>query len=261
MQYELLNTLPPWGFLILFTFFMALISTTLFLVIKHFFPAAIHNQTNDFLFPFMQVIGVGYAFLLGFIVISLWQSYDQMKKVTIEEANYLSLMTIDSLTLPPPTQDEIQKNIGQYIQNVINDEWITMKRGKQSESAFHSFLNLVAVVNAFTPQTEKEKIIYMSLVKNMDEAYKNRRTRINTLSSPLIPSLRFILIFNGLLLIVFISLLENKKKRVHLVFTLIASFVLFSNVGLALIFEHPFSGTLINHDPFSSGLLARYQKP
>lgn len=261
MQHVLLNTLPPWAFLSLFVVLMSCISLIIFVSIKRFFPTTAHNQPNALLFSFIQLVGIGHAFLLGFVVLNLWQAYDQANKVTAEEANYLALMTLSSFALPPSMQNSIQQNIGQYIQDVIHDEWETMKKGKQSERAFNSFIKLILLTQSFTPQTEKEKIFFNQFISNMDQAYKNRRIRITALKSSLLPSLRFILIFNGILMIFLISLLENKKTKFHVFFVIIANFAFFSNIGLALLFEHPFSGNLISSDYFSTGLLARYQKP
>jgi hypothetical protein len=62
-------------------------------------------------------------------------------------------------------------------------------------------------------------------------------------------------------MIFFITILENKKRNLHLFITIIATLVLFSNIGLVLLFEYPFSGNLISKDSFTGGFLARYQKP
>jgi len=259
MQRELLNWMPAWVFLILFILVMSCLTSIVFSLIKKFFPRTLHAQQNTFLYALMQVVGINYSVLLGFIVITLWNTFDDIKKVTDTEANYLSLMTVDSSMFPPPVQNDILNAIGEYIQDVVHDEWETMKWGRQSQQAFNSYSRLIKRTQAYAPQTEAEKSFYKHFVEDLRDAYKNRRLRIASLSSSLIPSLFSILIFNAVLILVLVSLTDNKKYHVHFFLTLSLGWILFFNIGLVLVFEYPFSTSLVSNEVFSEGFLARFK--
>jgi len=258
MQRELLSSMPALVFLILFVFAMSCLTSVLFFFIKKFFPRSFHQQKDTFLFVLINAIGVNYAVLLGFVVITLWTAFDNLKKVTATEANYLSLMTVDCSTFPPPIRDDLLNLIGHYIHNVIDDEWETMKQGKQSQKAFSSYSQLIKHFQAYTPQTETEKAFYNRFIKNLHDAYENRRLRIASLSSSLIPSLLFILIFDAFLILILLSLIGNKNYEVHFFLTLTLGWILFFNIGLVLLFEYPFSASLVSYEPFTEGFLARF---
>ncbi len=260
MQRELLSWMPAWAFLIFFVLAMSCLTSIVFVSMKFFFPRTLHAQPNTFLYVLIQVVGINYAVLLGFVVITLWNTFDSIKKVTATEANHLSLMTVDSSMFPPPVQNDIVNAIGEYIQDVVHDEWETMKWGQQSQQAFESYSRLIKRIQDYTPQTEVEKSFYSRFIDDLRDAYKNRRLRIMSLSSSLLPSLLFILIFDAVLILVLVSLIDNKKYHVHFFLTLTLGWILFFNIGLVIVFEYPFSTSIVSSEPFLEGFLAQFKK-
>lgn len=261
MERDLLILMPPEAFLVFFVLIMLGLTSVIFISINKFFPHTFHGQRNTFLHVLIQVVGLNYVFLIGFTILTLWNAFDHVKKVTALEANHLSLMLIESSLFPLPIHEKLSNAIGQYIQDVIHDEWKTMKRGQQSEKAFNSYSLLIKAIEAYTPQTSLENTFYKDFVKNLNEAYGNRRLRITILTNFLIPPLFTILILNVFLIVCLISLIENKKYYVHFLLTLAVSAILFLNIGLALLFKYPFSAGLVSSEPFTEGFLARFKAP
>jgi len=85
--------------------------------------ASFHNEVVISLFATASVI---YAVLLGFLVIVVWEAYDNAHRNVAEEA--ASLIPLYRLTygMEPEHGVESRKLIRQYANAVIHDEWPTM---------------------------------------------------------------------------------------------------------------------------------------
>jgi len=260
MERALINWLPTWPFILLLVIVISCVTTLIFFLTRHFIPNFIRKEQGHFLTIFGEIIIVIYAFLLGFVIISLWQILNQATNVTAAEANYLSLMTFDAFALPTPIQTEILDAIGQYIKHVVQDEWKTMRWGHASQLAQNAIGNLFHVIQSYNPQTETEKTFYHEIIVNLNNALENRRLRLNNVESALIDPLRFILIFGIFLISFILSLAETKNRYTHLFIVLIACSLLSFSVGLAFVLDYPFSGEIaVSNKVFSTGVLSRFQ--
>lgn len=85
--------------------------------------AAFHNEVVISLFA---AAGVVYAVLLGFLVVVVWESYDNAHRNLADEA--ATLVPLYRLTYGMEAKEggEMRALIRQYAETVINDEWPTL---------------------------------------------------------------------------------------------------------------------------------------
>src|SRR5206468_2087773 len=81
-----------------------------------------HNDVAGFI---IAVIGVLYAVLLGFIVVVMWQQFDEATKTAATEAELLSPLYRDAAVFPDDT-GRIRADLRRYAENVVTREWDTM---------------------------------------------------------------------------------------------------------------------------------------
>src|SRR5476649_629827 len=74
---------------------------------------------NDVMVPLFLTAGVIYAVLLAFIVIAMWESYDNAKANTAEEASLMVPLYRDSLSMAPEKGAEMRLLLHQYAEGVI----------------------------------------------------------------------------------------------------------------------------------------------
>src|SRR3954468_21460044 len=92
----------------------------------HRHVAAFHNEVVISLF---STAGVVYAVLLGFLVVVVWEGYDNAHRNSAEEA--ATAITLYRLTygMEPAHGADARKFIRAYIGAVISDEWPMMTKG------------------------------------------------------------------------------------------------------------------------------------
>src|SRR5215475_636785 len=95
------------------------------------FPSVLTaTQQNTVLGPFAFVVTL-YAFLLSFVVITLWQTFTQAQRTAVHEAEAVSVLY--RLTESFPGTQASRQTLLQYVQSVIHDEWSAMASGKPSQ--------------------------------------------------------------------------------------------------------------------------------
>src|ERR1700733_2811845 len=110
---------------------------------------------NDVLVPIFLTAGVIYAVLLGFMVVAVWESYDAAHANASEEAATLVPLYRLTTDMNPKKGAAMQKLIREYAENVIHDEWRTMREtGTASVKARHSIGDIFRVYGTLTPATK-----------------------------------------------------------------------------------------------------------
>src|SRR3954466_7175927 len=89
----------------------------------HRHVAAFHNEVVISLFATASVV---YAVLLGFLVVVVWEAYDNAHRNVAEEAATLIPLYRLTYGMEPGHGAETRMLIRQYADAVIKDEWPTM---------------------------------------------------------------------------------------------------------------------------------------
>lgn len=262
IQRTLINYLPVWLFVIFIMIFLMGLTAVIFWVVKRYFGNLIKQQSSDILGIFIGVISTNYGFLVGFVIIILWQAFNQAIVTVSNEANNLSIILYDSIALPKNLQAEIREAVGNYIHIVRKEEWELMKWGEASENARLGIVKIFEILQSYTPGTETEKSFYNQIINNLNTVLEHRRLRIEKIDSYLPNTLRFALILGTLVVAFFVSLIETKNQRVHLIVTLIVTGIMSFNIALALSLDYPFSGYIsVDSTAYTTGILAQFGPP
>ena len=213
MQVFLLNTLTTWQFLLYLTLLMTVMATLIFILTKRLVHVSFHKHNKELFTLAISIIIANYGFLLGFIIIYLWQDIGHAMTLVSEEAAQLSIIVSDCFAFSSDFQHQFLNAVGQYIKYVVHDEWETMRWGNSSLLAQNAMQNIYHVVQSYTPQGKKEEIFYLELISHLDLVLENRRLRLDAVSSILIGPLRFIMVLGAIFIVFFISLLEITTGR------------------------------------------------
>lgn len=259
MQRAFINWLPAWLFILMLAFVFCAAAIIFFYLSRLFFPQTIHKRNADLLNIIIRIASANYAFLLGFVIVILWQYFNQAVHVTTEEASHLTLIVFDSAVLPTSFQHDLLAAIGKYINLLRHQEWQTMKWGHADPATQSAFNNIFYTLESYVPQTEMQKTYYREIIANMNICLENRLLRLNDLGSILPDTLRFILIAGALLIGFFVALIESKSKSFHLLTIVAVTGVLAFNVGLALTLDYPFSGDIsVSSKPYTEAVLVQF---
>jgi hypothetical protein len=211
-----------------------------------------HNEIAGFVFG---TIGVVYAVLLAFVVITVWSEYaDTEKNINIEASHIIDIYR-NADAFPEPIRAEIQTACISYVNDLIEYEWPAMRTYDTSREASKSYLELWRIHQNYRPESEFEKIWYAETIKELNLLGDARTYRINAIHFKLHPFMWLVLISGAFITIVVSYLFGTGNKSAH-IFMIIALAV---SVGMILILieslEHPFAGIIsIEPDAFRMAL-------
>jgi len=92
-----------------------------------------HNPVAGFIY---SVLGVAYAVVLGFVLISVWERYEQASEWADQEAADLAALYFHANALADSDRRPIQQLAESYAQVVIDEEWPMMQDGQSSPQAW-----------------------------------------------------------------------------------------------------------------------------
>ncbi len=243
MSRELLNYLPSWLYIALFCGGLTVISITVYFVLRRYFKHIIDSYNNPYLTTLISIISANYAFLLGFVIVTLWQANSQAHKETSKESYELRSIMNNSTGIKP-IKEEIRQAVGNYARAIVYDEWPLMRVGKASPKIHHVRQVLFELLSSYTPRNKQEEIFLATIVSKLNMLISKRAARLEFTKSSLSNHLRFILILGAIFLVTLIAILENRNKEVHLFSMTVVSIVIGFNLGLAFCLEYPFSGDM-----------------
>lgn len=204
----------------------------------------VHQANNEVAGFILGVVGVIYGVLLAFMVLVVWQLYQDAQLTVENEANALVQVYRLGQEIPEPYGSRIRVLSEVYAQQVVNKEWSEISYGRSSSEVGDTVEMLwtlhrqMHTANADTP--ERESKLFDAL-----DALGNYR-RIRLLESRLdIPALLYqLLILGGVVTLGFTLFLRAPNWKAHLLMAaMFAGLVAFVLV-LIIELDNPFTGDI-----------------
>jgi hypothetical protein len=145
--------LPLWTAATVFIGGIAALSGVGLLLTRMLYPKAAELTHNDVAGPIMTTIGTVLAVLLTFMVVTMWQEYDNSAQGAATEAGELADLYHESFVLPDNTGAPLRRDVLQYLRVVVADEWPLMRRGESSPTANLLAHRIINRVERFDPTT------------------------------------------------------------------------------------------------------------
>jgi len=228
---------------VIFIFGFLLLSAVigvLYLLRKRFPTSLTEQQQNTVLGPFSFMITL-YAFLLGFTVVNLWQTFDQADRTTVKEAETAGVLYL--LTDSFSGSQSARQTLIHYVESVAQDEWPAMAGGNISPKTEALYIEVCKEIRDLVPTSAKEQAIYAELLAQLGNLVDYRRDRILLIDGSLPSIMWWSLLFGGLLLSVGMYYLGT-GTRDQIVIDIIVLGMLFITLYLAVEFNSPFMGDL-----------------
>jgi hypothetical protein len=190
------------------------------------------------------VLGAIYAVLLAFVVVVVWNQFEDAKSTVGKEANQLNDLTLIAQGFDATTERRLLEAIRVYTMTVMDDEWKTMSEGKASQKAQTAIENLWQIYRELEPQTNRENALYAESLDRLSDVSDNRRLRIYASSDDIPLVIQVILWGGGLITVAFTYFFGVKSIRSQALMTAALAgeiaFILFLIVAL----DNPFHGYL-----------------
>ncbi|HXC54326.1 MAG TPA: hypothetical protein VNU97_03450 [Rhizomicrobium sp.] len=210
---------------------------------------------NDVLVPLFLTAGVIYAVLLAFIVIAMWESYDNAKANTAEEASLLVPLYRDSLDMAPEKGGEMRVLLRDYAEGVIAGWEHFRETGQGSPSARLAVDKIVLFYGTLTPATKVRELIAAQYLSSLSQMLLDRNKRLLQASESLSWVMWAAAIGGGIVTVGMSFFLYMDRPLLQFTMTGVLSALIGMLLFIMIVLERPFVGPLgIEPEPFESSL-------
>lgn len=197
---------------------------------------------NDIAAPIHAAIGVIYAVLLAFVVVTVWENHDSVETSIDTEANQIAGLDRDIAALPDTAQAQMHRGLVRYAQSVIDHEWKLMEHDSVDGLRNTAYDSLWGMVTAFRPESEYEHTWLTIVYRRMNQLDEARSRRFLAVEQTIPKAVWGLMIFCGAITILFACFFGAERKQLHraMVSALAAviGVMLFVIAGI----DHPFTG-------------------
>jgi hypothetical protein len=250
-MYDFFAHTPGWAVLAVFMLVPALLAVALHALFRRIVPAPKllpHHEVAGFL---VAVVGVLYAVVLGFLVISVWSSFDQAQRNADAETTAIADILYMARTLPDDTRRRVRGLLGAYAHDVRDTEWAMLADGEEDVRArMLSVAALEAIASmripAKTDQSEALRLssLRQSALESFRDLAAHRRLRVLDAQSHVQSAMYFALAAGGLILLTFVFLFGVDNLALQLVMTGLVAAMIGLQVGVIFEMDRPFWGAI-----------------
>ncbi len=213
--------------------------------VRRLVPLEVLQSHHDVAGFMIGVLGVIYGVLLGFVVVALWNQYQDARSVVEREANDLADLAHIARGFPDHHgRHRLSGMIKAYARSAIEDEWPAMAHRDGSlrtrsilDQLWHAFLEI-------DPQTNRESALYDQALNTLRDLSDSRRLLIFFSRNDLPLVIQFLLWGGGLVTIAFTYFFGVKSFRAQSLMTAGLTGLIAFNLLLIVVLDNPFHGYL-----------------
>src|SRR5690242_3310721 len=157
----------------------------------------INNEVAGFKFA---TVGVLYAVLLAFVVVVVWEKYNQADADVAHEAAAAATVYRLSYGLDDQHGEAIRKAMSDYLDAAIKYDWPAMEHGAGSDAGSRAMNALYQAVLKFHVQPS-ENVLLAEMLHQVDTVSVSRRSRI-VAANGAVPDILWMTLFGGAILTV-----------------------------------------------------------
>jgi hypothetical protein len=172
---------------------------------KHRLPRLRFGDTDvEFGAAMLASIMVFYALATALTAVQVWESYENVREVTEQEASSLAAFYRNVSQYPEPLRSNLRERVREYTHQVIHESWPVQRRGKIPSQGVRSLDQLQSVLVGFEPTTEAQKGLALETLASYGRMMEARRMRLDSVERKL-PGVLWVVIVSG----AFISLISS----------------------------------------------------
>ena len=165
-------------------------------------PVETLRAASSELGTYLQTLGGIYAVLLAFIVVIVWNQFNEARALIEREASALVDLHRTASGLPPETRAQIQEGLVKYVDAVLEDEWRAMHTGNEAviERVGHRLDEVWLAVHRCRPTDSCQHTVYGEVLPHFNELADLRTSRLSAARARVPTSMR-ILLYTGAVLV------------------------------------------------------------
>lgn len=207
--------------------------------------------SNEVIGIIFGTISLIYSLVLAFVILAVWEDYEDLNKTIAREADELNSILAHSATLPDSLQQPIKTTLFSYCRQVVEQEWqMNPADFVQRPSAIPELRLLLLQLE---PRNKSEEGIYAVLDENLSRISDLRRNRLSHNESHVPDLVWFILKAGSAMLIIFYYYLHVPSVRLKQIYLLFLSGYIAMCLFLVYTLDQPFAGKVpVSPQPYTA---------
>ena len=212
------------------------------MVARRLIPLPVRERNNTPTGTIYAALYVMFGVSVGFSLFLTWQEYNAARQIAKNEAVAVEQVYRLAESLPEPDRSRVQDLAVSYARGVVEEEWPSMRRGRQSASVGTLADELRRGVQDSLPRTDAQSDLYSASLAELDELEANRELRLLAVNEGIPYIVWIALVVGGVLTVSFTYLFGIEPAWLHAVavagLTILVSLVLHV-IG---VLDYPFNG-------------------
>ncbi|GGB96460.1 bestrophin-like domain [Dyadobacter sediminis] len=255
---EVAGWLPAPVLCLLFVLFCVLVAQLGLSAFKRFVKLHLSQEDNELAGIMFGAIGLIYSLILAFVIIAVWDDYDELSKTIEEETDKLNGIMAHTGTLPDSLQMSLKTAMIGYCRQVLQEEW--RMNGPNVAERPSAIPSLRLALLRIEPSTKTEESIYAVVDQDLSKISELRRKRLSYARSHIPDLVWFTLQTGSLLLIVFSYFLTAPSDRVRRISLGFFSGYLAMCMFLIYTLDRPFGKVIqVSRQPYANVLMSLKQ--
>jgi hypothetical protein len=211
-----------------------------------------NNEVAGFKFA---TVGVIYAVLLGFAVITVWDKFSEAETTVSLEAGAAATILRLAHGIDAEASAALRTGMTTYLRSAIAQDWPAMQLGRGSADATRALSGAYAALLRYQPTDFKGAALMTELLHQLDLVTQARRARI-VVSAGIVPGIVWIVLFGGAFITIgFTFLFGTKNLLAQAIMTGALSLLIFSALLVIIAIDHPFAGSVrVDSEPLAAVL-------
>ncbi len=185
----------------------------MFIVIRRYFaPPGGYYHDAEVASGIFGVVGTGYAVVIGFVIFSVFGSYDAARINVAQEAVSMRQLASTAAYFDVKDTQALRGELICYGRAVVNDEWPAMQESRESTLVTGWVGRLDATTQAMDVESTKKSAALQNWFQQSKDRQEGRRGRIAE-SAPFVPAFVWTLLVVLLVVVLFYQCLFAEPRR------------------------------------------------
>ncbi len=213
-------------------------------LIRGYDPKYASITHNDVAGPVMATIGTVMAVMLSFMVVTVWQQYDQSAATVDKEASAIADLYHAVGALPASVRLPVRAGLERYVDLVISNDWPAMRYGGNDPRVRATALDIVRDIQTYEPATYGQQNVAADAIEHAHEMLDARRDRLFQ-NQEAVPSLVWVMmIFVAAVTVASTYLFRVDDARAHYLMSMALAAVIGATFVMLAEFDLPFRGEM-----------------
>jgi hypothetical protein len=216
-----------------------------------------NNEVAGFKFA---TLGVLYAVLLAFVVIVVWEKFNDAENAVAQESGAAATIYRLAEGISDGPGAALRDRLSDYVKATVTEDWPAMEQGRLSPAGTRTLDDLYAALLTVHPGDQRQASILTEILHQISILTQARRDRL-VMASGTVPGVIWFVLFGGAVLTVcFTFFFGTKNLLAQTAMTGALSIMIFLALFVVIAIDRPFAGSVkVMPDPLVA-VLADFTK-